>query len=141
MGQALFDLLTGKTLRLYPADDLRAQALNTVAIESPRGWRLAKEKASRKIDAVVALAMACVAALDVPALPPLITNFSGELRTYDSQGNVIATAPESASPTRAQEREALARLEADARRAAREARYAEELEAVRAAVRDGRYFP
>jgi phage terminase large subunit-like protein len=64
MGQALFDLLTGRNLRLYASDELRAQALNTVSIETPRGWRIAKERASKKIDAIVALAMACVAALD-----------------------------------------------------------------------------
>jgi hypothetical protein len=64
MGQVLFDLLTGRNLRLYPADDLRAQAMNTVAIESTRGWRIAKERASRKIDGIVALAMACVGAID-----------------------------------------------------------------------------
>lgn len=42
--------------------DPRVQALTSVEVESARGWRIAKEKASRKIDAVVALAMACVAA-------------------------------------------------------------------------------
>jgi len=70
MGQALFDLLNGKNIRLYPAADLRAQALNTVAVESPRGWRIAKEKAARKIDAIVALAMACVAAMEEPFINP-----------------------------------------------------------------------
>ncbi len=70
MGQTLFDLLNGKNLRLYSAADLRAQALNTVAVESPRGWRIAKEKAARKIDAVVALAMACVAAMEEPSINP-----------------------------------------------------------------------
>ena len=30
-----------------------------MAIESPRGWRIAKEKASKKIDSIVALSMAC----------------------------------------------------------------------------------
>jgi phage terminase large subunit-like protein len=64
MGQVLFDLLTGKNLTLYAAEDLRGQALNTVAVETPRGLRIAKEKASRKIDAIVALAMACVVAID-----------------------------------------------------------------------------
>ena len=64
MGQTLSDVLTGRNLRLYPADDLRRQALNTVAVETGRGFRIAKDKASRKIDAIVALAMACVAALD-----------------------------------------------------------------------------
>jgi phage terminase large subunit-like protein len=64
MGQELFDLLNGQHLRLYRASDLRQQALHTVAVETPRGWRIAKEKASQKIDAIVALAMAAVAAVD-----------------------------------------------------------------------------
>ena len=55
MGQTLFDLLTGLNLEVYPSDDLRQQALSTVAVENPRGWRIAKEKASKKIDAIVAL--------------------------------------------------------------------------------------
>jgi phage terminase large subunit-like protein len=63
MGQTLFDLLNGKNLELYPADDMRQQALSTVAVENPRGWRIAKEKASTKIDAIVALAMTCAAAM------------------------------------------------------------------------------
>jgi phage terminase large subunit-like protein len=64
MGQQLFDLLNGQNLRLYRAADLRQQALQTVAIETPRGFRIAKEKASRKIDGIVALAMSCVAAVE-----------------------------------------------------------------------------
>ncbi len=64
MGQVLFDLLNGKNLRIYPARDLRQQALNTVAIEGPRGFRIAKEKTSKKIDAIVALAMACISAVE-----------------------------------------------------------------------------
>jgi len=63
MGQTLFDLLTGLNLEIYPADDWRQQALSTVAVENLRGWRIAKEKASKKIDAIVALAMASVAAM------------------------------------------------------------------------------
>ena len=63
MGQTLFDLLTGKNLVVYPSDELRQQALSTVAIENPRGWRIAKEKSSKKIDAIVALTMACCAAM------------------------------------------------------------------------------
>jgi hypothetical protein len=34
-----------------------------VAKETPRGWKISKEKQSHKIDAVVALAMACYAAV------------------------------------------------------------------------------
>lgn len=63
MGQVVFDLLNGKNIKLYPAEDLRQHALNTVAVESSRGWRIAKEKAGSKIDAIVALSMACVAAI------------------------------------------------------------------------------
>jgi phage terminase large subunit-like protein len=63
MAQTLFDLLTGQNLDIYPSDELRQQALSTVAVENPRGWRIAKEKASKKIDAIVALSMACVAAM------------------------------------------------------------------------------
>lgn len=47
--------------------ELRQQALVAVAVEGSRGERLAKEKASRKIAAIVALAMACVGCLDAPA--------------------------------------------------------------------------
>jgi phage terminase large subunit-like protein len=72
MGQGLFDLLNGRNLLLYPSDELRGQALNTVAIESSRGWRIAKEKSSKKIDAIVALAMACRGATDIGRLPELI---------------------------------------------------------------------
>ena len=51
----------------------RRQALNTVAVESTRGWRIAKEKTGKKIDAIVALAMACSAAL-AAALPCQLTD-------------------------------------------------------------------
>lgn len=63
-GQTLFDLINGRNLVVYPgADDLREHIAAAVAVESPRGWRLAKEKASRKIDAAVALSFACLPAV------------------------------------------------------------------------------
>jgi len=65
-GQGLFDLLKGSNLELYADADLRQQALNAVAVESARGWRLAKEKASKKIDGIVALSLAALVALDAP---------------------------------------------------------------------------
>ncbi len=64
MATALFDLLKGRNLRLYKDEELRQQALNTTCVESPRGMRIAKEKSSRKIDAIVALAIALVGALE-----------------------------------------------------------------------------
>ena len=71
MGQALYELLTGTNLRLYPSAEMRQQALNTVAIESARGFRIAKERASKKIDLIAALSLACVACLDQPQYVPV----------------------------------------------------------------------
>jgi phage terminase large subunit-like protein len=109
MGQVLFDLLTGRNVRLYPADDLRAQALHTVAVEGVRGFRLAKEKATRKIDAVVALAIAATAAIDEQATggsAMMVPIVAGRLRTDWTAEQCAAyfdrVAFEAAYPTRAQ---------------------------------------
>jgi phage terminase large subunit-like protein len=64
MGQGLWDLVKGRNLAVYPDEDLRKQALSTIALDSGRGWRIAKDRASKKIDAIVALSMACLAAID-----------------------------------------------------------------------------
>jgi phage terminase large subunit-like protein len=85
MGQALFDVIKGRTLTVYPSDELRQQALNCVAVETPRGVRITKEKASKKIDAIVALSMACVAALDGPAPRPLAFSSGGITISADPQ--------------------------------------------------------
>ena len=66
---ALFDVVKQRTLRCYEAPDLRQHILNSVVVESPRGWRLAKEKASRKIDAAVALSFAVSAAVSGSRTP------------------------------------------------------------------------
>jgi len=78
MGQAVFEALKGRQIRLYADAELRTQALSTVAVESSRGWRVAKEKSSRKIDAVVALAMALTAAVSLRGLPaPALAIYGG----------------------------------------------------------------
>jgi phage terminase large subunit-like protein len=70
MGSALYDLLRGRGLVLYPDAELRQQALNVVAVETTRGgFRLAKAAEGRKIDGIAALALACVAAMDHNATP------------------------------------------------------------------------
>jgi len=59
-----FELIQGGNLSVYPDAAVRLAISRAVAIESPRGWRIAKEKQSHKIDVVVALGMAahaCVA--------------------------------------------------------------------------------
>jgi len=69
MGQTMFDLLRNQNLSVYKSSELREQALNAVAIETPRGFRIAKEKASRKIDSLVAMAIACVGAIQAVRPP------------------------------------------------------------------------
>ena len=70
--QNLYELVTGRNLALYPDAGMRLAVSRAVAIESPRGWRIAKEKQSHKVDVVVALAMACHAAVQDQANAPVI---------------------------------------------------------------------
>jgi phage terminase large subunit-like protein len=58
MGQTLITAIQARTVVVYPDGDLRQQALNTVAVEKPNGMRMDKAKSNRKIDAIVALALA-----------------------------------------------------------------------------------
>jgi phage terminase large subunit-like protein len=64
MGSNLYELIKGANLIVYPDDGLRLAISRAVAIETPRGWRIAKEKTSHKIDIVIALAMAALAAVE-----------------------------------------------------------------------------
>ncbi len=71
MAQVLDDLLRSRRVVLYPADDLRAHALNAAAVESAQGHRIVKRAGSRRIDGLIALAMAVTAAADVPWRAPM----------------------------------------------------------------------
>ena len=62
-GQALYDAVNHWTLVLYADEAMRKQAAFAVGKETPRGMRIVKEKASHKIDVIVALAMALHSAL------------------------------------------------------------------------------
>lgn len=88
--EALLDLMRSGALRLYPDDEFRAQALSVMAIETPRGLRLGKSAASKKIDAVAATAMACMLALEEGDTPPLTLIGSNTWRAWQ------ATHPQSA---------------------------------------------
>jgi len=70
MATALLELLRTRALVLYESAELREQALNATLVESAHGLRIAKEKASKKIDSLVALAMAVTAAVAEPVLAP-----------------------------------------------------------------------
>ena len=61
--QNLFELIKSGGISVYPDDDVRLAVSRAVALETTRGWRIAKEKTSHKIDIVVALAMAAYAAV------------------------------------------------------------------------------
>jgi phage terminase large subunit-like protein len=59
----LFEIIKSRNLIVYPDDDIRLAINRAVAIEASRGWRIAKEKVSHKIDVVVALGMATLSAV------------------------------------------------------------------------------
>jgi hypothetical protein len=65
--QNLFELLQGRTLILYPNADIRLAMSRAIAIETARGWRIAKEKQNHKIDVVIALAMSALASVRSPS--------------------------------------------------------------------------
>ena len=59
----LFDLISARQLVLYPDAEMRLAISRAIIVESSRGWRLDKLKQQHKIDVVVALSMACLAAV------------------------------------------------------------------------------
>ena len=59
----LFDLIQSRSLVLYADAAMRQAVSRAIIVESSRGWRLDKLKQQHKIDVVVALSMACLAAV------------------------------------------------------------------------------
>ena len=59
----LYELVKGRNLAVYEDADIRLSISRAVALETSRGWRIAKEKQSHKIDVVVALAQAALGAV------------------------------------------------------------------------------
>ncbi|MGA2264291.1 MAG: terminase TerL endonuclease subunit [Acidobacteriota bacterium] len=62
----LYELIKSHNLVAYPDEQIRLAISRAVAVETSRGWRITKEKASHKIDVVVALAQACLGAVTNP---------------------------------------------------------------------------
>jgi phage terminase large subunit-like protein len=73
----LYELIKGRNLELYAEADIRLAVSRAVALETSRGWRIAKEKVSHKIDVVVALAMAALGAVHQgqPNEPAVLTYY------------------------------------------------------------------
>ncbi|MCL6448266.1 MAG: hypothetical protein K6U04_08965 [Armatimonadetes bacterium] len=74
--QNLYELIKGGNLIAYPDDGLRLAVQRAVALETPRGWKITKEKSSHKIDVVIALAQAALGAVESgptnEPLPPAV---------------------------------------------------------------------
>jgi phage terminase large subunit-like protein len=88
-------LIQGRNLVVYPDTNMRLAVSRAVAIETPRGWRIGKDKQSHKIDVVVALAMAAHSAvsnqssaldrwqrMDVAGLDAALTRYWLQQRYY-----------------------------------------------------------
>lgn len=63
--QSLYTAITSQSIAHHGDPTLTEHVLNAVAVETSRGFRLAKEKTSMKIDAAVALSMAHHTALEI----------------------------------------------------------------------------
>jgi phage terminase large subunit-like protein len=59
----LFDLIQARQLVLHPDAAMRLSVSRAIIVESGRGWRLDKLKQAHKIDVIVALSMAALAAV------------------------------------------------------------------------------
>ena len=64
MGSNLYELVKGGNIIFYPDDAIKLAMNRAVAKETPRGWKITKEKQSHKIDIVIAMAMAALAAVE-----------------------------------------------------------------------------
>jgi phage terminase large subunit-like protein len=88
IGTNLYELIKARGIIVYPDADLRLAISRSIAVETSRGWRIAKEKAAHKIDVVVAMAMAAHAAMrrrwdeEVPIVMPF---FAGTPRNIPGQ--------------------------------------------------------
>jgi hypothetical protein len=82
----LYELIKARNIAVYADEASRLSISQAVAVETPRGWRIAKEKQRHKIDFVVALGMACHAAVKRTPVP-----FAGLLEHYRRQSEALVT--------------------------------------------------
>jgi phage terminase large subunit-like protein len=71
IGSALYEMIRGGNLIVYPDDGLQLAISRAIAVETPRGWRITKEKSSHKIDIVISLAMAAYGAIQQSHVQPV----------------------------------------------------------------------
>jgi phage terminase large subunit-like protein len=84
----LFELIRDRNLVAYADDAFRRSIARCVAKETPRGWHITKARASHKIDCIVALSMAALAAVRASrrygSSPPPVMTF-GSLGYLDAR--------------------------------------------------------
>jgi phage terminase large subunit-like protein len=88
MGSNLYELIKSGSLAVYPDDALRLAVSRTIALETPRGIRLAKEKSSHRIDSIIALAMASLHCVEQASRPEPSIGLGGKV--FSSSGMVLS---------------------------------------------------
>ncbi len=82
--QNLFELIQGQNLGCYPDAAMRLAISRAVAVEGPRGWKITKQTQRHKIDVVIALAMACHAAVQSNGEEVYVNDWRKWVGGYDS---------------------------------------------------------
>ena len=77
VAENLSALIRGRNLLAYPDSEIRTAISHAVAIEGPRGWKIAKDKQTSKIDIVIALGMAALACVRDQGQPAYDTTYAG----------------------------------------------------------------
>jgi phage terminase large subunit-like protein len=102
IGSNLYELIKARSIVAYPDANIRVAISRAVAVETSRGWRIAKDKVSHKIDVVVALAMACHAAIERSAghdEVKIVVPWYGSRGAHSVPGSPpIASVPASSDP-------------------------------------------
>jgi phage terminase large subunit-like protein len=93
----LYELVKGRNLIVYPDDAIRLAVQRSVAVETSRGWRIAKDKVSHKIDVVIALGMAALGAVGSASRPGGLY-VSPELRARIGAGGAFVPQPQPQPP-------------------------------------------
>ena len=89
IGSNLYELVKGAGISFYPDHAIRLAMSRAVAVETSRGWRLAKEKQAFKIDVIVALAMAAHAAVEDQTAPMRVAKEAAEnIPVYRRQSSI-----------------------------------------------------
>jgi Phage Terminase len=83
----LFELIKGRNIVVYPDAQIRLAVQRAVALETARGWRIAKDKQTHKVDVVVALAFAALGAMQSNGTFPSYGIFEYVRQQAEALGN------------------------------------------------------